>query len=396
MRKPFLSIAILSAAVLAGSAFPTNRQEAVKSRAYVGHENDLDVRNLAQAYPKTAGTRLDDCLTCHRSGVAKTDTAGEFSPCGYCHLIPFPNAKYATGLPGDYRGTLNPYGLAYAKAGRSVEALKTIAGSDSDGDGASNAAEIAGLRLPGDPASRPGQPLAPAVTLDWERIISLPSTAQFTLMNAPRDQYDDYALYRGVSVRELLATARVDLSGAAGITVFAPDGYAFDFSMDEIQEPFPKGYFYNGPRSIRDEAAAFVRYPDALPPGLFDGKEIPEAPRLLLAYERDRKPLAPSAYEKGTGKLTGEGPFRLVKPMKDLGGDPLRPGRPDRSVTAVVFGDGWDYVLAIDHNAGACVRGACVIRVNPMPSGYEDYDWKSGWPLVAARKLVIYGRGVHN
>jgi len=125
-------------------------QEAVKSRAYVGHENDQDIRNFVQAYPLAAGTRLDDCLTCHRSGVANTDTAREFSPCGYCHLIPFPNPRYATGLPGGYQGTLNVYGLAYEKAGRTVGALEAIAGADADGDGASNAAEIAALRHPGE------------------------------------------------------------------------------------------------------------------------------------------------------------------------------------------------------------------------------------------------------
>jgi hypothetical protein len=59
-----------------------------------------------------------------------------------------------------------------------------------------------------------------------------------------------------------------------------------------------------------------------------------------------------------------------------------------------VFGDGWDFVPGMDHNAGACVRGACVIRVNPMPAGYEEYDWKNGWPLIGEKKVVIYGRAV--
>ena len=71
-----------------------------------------------------------------------------------------------------------------------------------------------------------------------------------------------------------------------------------------------------------------------------------------------------------------------------------RPGRPDRSVNAKNYGDGWDYSERIDHNAGAGARGACVIRVNPMPEGYEEYDWKNGWPLIGEKKVVIYGRGV--
>ena len=49
---------------------------------------------------------------------------------------------------------------------------------------------------------------------------------------------------------------------------------------------------------------------------------------------------------------------------------------------------------AIDHNAGACVRGACVLRVNPLPAGVEEYDWKNGWPLIADRTIMIYGHGV--
>ena len=259
MRKYLILSALLSGAVvLAAMTFQAGRQEAVKSRAYVGHENDQDVRNFVRAYPKAAGTRLDDCVLCHRAGVTDTDTAREFSACGYCHLIPFPNPRYATGLPGDYRGTLNAYGLAYVDAGRTAEALKAIAAADSDGDGASNAAEIAGLRHPGDPASRPGQTIAPSVTLTWDQITALPSTTQFMLMNAPRDQFDDYVLYRGVGVRELFEAAKVDLSGAAGITVFAPDGYAFDYALDELHRSFPKGVFYEGPRSIKDKAA-FVR-----------------------------------------------------------------------------------------------------------------------------------------
>jgi hypothetical protein len=81
-------------------------------------------------------------------------------------------------------------------------------------------------------------------------------------------------------------------------------------------------------------------------------------------------------------------------PQKHVMGDRQRPGRPDRSVNAKTYGDGWDYSDRIDHNAGAGARGACVIRVNPMPAGYEEYDWKNGWPLIGDKKVVIYGRGV--
>jgi hypothetical protein len=29
-----------------------------------------------------------------------------------------------------------------------------------------------------------------------------------------------------------------------------------------------------------------------------------------------------------------------------------------------------------------------------MPSGFEEYDWKNGWPLIRDRKIVVFGRGL--
>jgi len=369
-------------------------QKTVSSRAYVGHESDRDINNFIQQYPAAAGTRLDDCQTCHRGGVKGTDTEREFSPCGYCHLLKYPNPRYKTGVPADYESTLNAYGLAYKKAGRTAEALAAIAKLDSDGDGFSNETEIAALRYPGDAASRPGQPLAPFVTLSGDDLRRLPAVKQFMLMNTTKEPMDDYATYTGVKIADLLAAAGVDLKGVEGITVFAPDGYSIDCPIEEIIRPFPKGFFYAGPAAFKNTDRAFVKYPEKLPSGLGDGREIPTVPWLILAFEREGKPLDTSIYEKGTGRLRGEGPFRLIKPQRDLLGDPSKPGRPDRSAKAKTFGDGWDFSPKIDHNAGACVRGACVIRVNPAPEGFEEYDWKNGWPLILEKKVVVYGRGV--
>jgi hypothetical protein len=369
-------------------------QEKIASRAYVGHENDRDIGNFIRQFPKAAGSRLDDCQTCHRGGVKGTDTEREFNPCGYCHLLEYPNPKYKTGVPPDFKGTLNVFGLAYEKAGRTAEALADIAGQDADGDGFPNGAEIAELRYPGDPGSRPGQPLAPVVFLSEADIRKLPERSQFMLMNATKEWTDDYVTYGGVRVADVLAAAGVNLEGAAGITVFAPDGYSVEYTIEDINRPFPQGYFYGGPAAFKDGESAFVRYPAAAPTGVEDGKEIPGEPWLLLAFERGGERLDDSSYEKGTGRLAGEGPFRLVKPQRDLNGDPARPGRPDRSVKAKTYGDGWDFNAAIDHNAGACVRGACVIRVNPAPAGFEEYDWKNGWPLIRDRRIAVYGHGV--
>jgi hypothetical protein len=389
---------IISAALVAGSTAwlvrPGSAQKDVSSRAYVGHANDADIQGFIKHYPAAAGTRLDDCQTCHRGGIKGADTEREYSPCGYCHLLVYPNARYKTGVPQTMTDTLNGYGLAYKKAGRSAKAFAAIEAQDSDGDGAPNGAEIAGLRNPGDPASRPGLPQAATITLGWDEIRRLPAQSQLMLMNTTKEPTDDYVDYKGVRIIDLLSAAKIYLAGITGITVFAPDGYSIDYSLDDIRTPFPRGVFYAAPGGFAGTDKAFVKYPDEIPLTIKDGQPIPGDPWLLLAYERGGRPLDPSSYEVGTGRLTGEGPYRLIKPQRDLMGDPHKPGRPDRSQKSGTFGDGWDFGPAIDHNAGACIRGACVIRINPMPEGYEEYDWKNGWPLIGDKKIVIYGCGI--
>lgn len=394
-RRCALIIAALAAVGLAGRFAATAlSQEPVSSRAYVGHENDADMKGFIQQYPQAAGTRLDDCQTCHRGGVKGTDTEREYSPCGYCHLLIYPNARYATGVPKTATDTLNAYGRDYLKAGRKPEAFMAIDAWDSDGDGTPNGSEVADLRNPGDAASRPGLPQAATIVFGWDEIKRLPVQTQFMLLNTTKEPTDHYVVYTGVRVLDLLSAAKVFMTGVTGITVFAPDGYSVDCSVKDIIAPFPRGYYYAAPRAFEGTERAFVKYPQTLPAGLMDGKRIPGEPWLLLAYARDGAPLDPSVYEKGTGRLAGEGPYRLVKPQRDLEGDPKRPGRPDRFQKSKVFGDGWDFGPGIDHNAGACIRGACVIRVNPMPAGYEEFDGKNGWPLVGDKKIVIYGYGI--
>ena len=366
----------------------------VSSRAYSGHQNDADANHFVQVFQKTVGTRLDDCQTCHRAGVAGTDTEKEYNACGYCHLREFPNPKYRTGVPKNFEETLNAFGLAYKKAGRNATALRIIAEQDSDGDGHSNRKEIEALRYPGDPASKPGQALAPVYTFTFDRIKALPVHEQFLLMNATKQKNDEYAFYKGALVKDLLAATGIKPAGATGITVFAPDGFSVDYSMEEILKPFPKGFFYLEPKSIQDPEAQFVVYPNRLPEGLTDKGEIANPLWLQVAYMRDGQALSKAIYEKGSGLLQGEGPFRLIIPQRNPAGDPAKPGRPDRSIKSKVYGDGWDYNNSIDHNSGNAVRGMCVIRVNPMPVGYEEYDWKNGWSLIEDRKIIVYGYGI--
>ncbi len=395
MRKGFAIFTLLAIALgLGWSIYAKDPAPAVKSRAYVGHANDQDVQNFVAQYPKAAGTRLDDCQTCHRSGIAGTDTEREYSSCNYCHLLQYSNPKYKTGVPKNYEDTLNAYGAEYKRRGRTVEALAAIANLDLDGDQYTSGQEIADFRYPGDSASRPGQPMAPFVTLGWKDLQKLPNYRQFMLMNTTSEPFDDYASYEGIRVQDVLRAAGVDLSGATGITVFAPDGYNTDFAIEDISGPYPKPYFYAAAGNIKDAEKMLARYPAKIPAGIQDGRQVPMAPWLLLALKRDGKPLDIAQYEKGTGRMTGEGPYRLIKPQRNVAGDATKPGRPDRSIKAKTFGDGWDFSKELDHNAGSCVRGTTVIRINPMPAGFEEYDWKNGWPLVADKKIVIFGRGV--
>jgi hypothetical protein len=368
----------------------------ISSLSYRGHENNTDSNHLVAVYPALVGTRLDDCQTCHTGGtVTHADRrTSDLAPCGYCHLLQNPDKRVVAGAPLNYEGTLNPYGLAYKTSGRDQSALRAIANLDSDGDTYANLTEVNDLRYPGDPASKPGQPVAPVRTFEMTGLLALEAHTQFLLMNTTKQQLDSYATYRGVTVANLLAAAGVDLRGVTGISVIAPDGYAQDIDLDVIGTPYPAGLYYahlDG-GSFDDPAQGFVEYPpeDQMPAGLTDGGRIPGEQWLLFAYERDGGPMDESYLDATTGRLEGEGPYRLVAPQET-------PGAPDRgsSYSPTPYGDGYDYDSHKDHNAGSGVRGAVAIRINPMPAGYEEFDWKNGgYALVDKRQVIIYGSGV--
>ena len=377
---------ITLAAVIFLTLSVANAQQISSSRAYTGHETDLDANNLARAYPSIIGTRLDDCQTCHRAGVEGTDTAQVYNACGYCHLIPFPEKRYLTGVPQDFRDTLNNYGRAYDHAGRTKAALKAIENLDTDSDGHTNREEIVDSRYPGDSTSKPGQPLTPFLSVEWDSIISLPTHEQSLLINTNKQQFDDYILFSGVKVKDLLDAAGVDLQGATGITVFAPDGYSQDFSLEEVLYEFPRGTYYHVP-DFDDPEQRFVTYPSPLPKGWKDGETIPDPLWLMIAHSCQGEILPPSHYEAKTGRLSGSGPYRIIAPQN-------RPGRPDRGSKSKRYNDRWDFDESLDHNAGKGVRGVCVIRINPVPQGYEEYDWRNGWSLVQDKKIIVYGHSV--
>jgi hypothetical protein len=397
----FATIGIVAAAACSsdsGSDDPGTHTPLNSSHAYKGHENEQDTNAFVTAFPSALGTRLDDCQTCHAGATFTYDSGGTTSTtrknaCDTCHLILHPDTSFIEPQPTKYADTLNPFGLAYAAGGRSADALGAIAPEDSDGDGFSNQDEIDALKYPGDPASKPGQPAAPSKVFTMDALKAMASHSEFLLSNSNKQQYDNYATYVGVTVRDLLTAAGVDPSDPAieGITVIAPDGYLKDFPVEQINQAFPAGLFYAGlDTGTLGPECGFVQYPDALPAGAMDGAPIPDEQWLMLAYERDGLALDPSNLDVTSGKINGEGPLRIVVPQST-------PGKPDRGsqYSPTSCSDGNDYDDAKDHNAGAMVRGVVAIRVNPLPDGFEDFDYANGgWAYVDSQSVLVYGHGI--
>jgi hypothetical protein len=203
MRTPTGISALVAAALLAACGSSKTDQVVVSSRAYKGHESEKDTTNLVNAYPKAVGTRVDDCQTCHTSGTLTPTGAGAAitkNACDFCHLIQHPLTGY-TGQPAAYADTLNVYGAAYKAGGRTKDALLALDAQDSDGDGSANGAEIAEVKYPGDPASKPGQPNAPQKIFTLAELEALTAHSEFLLANSTKQQFDDYATYNLLSAR---------------------------------------------------------------------------------------------------------------------------------------------------------------------------------------------------
>jgi hypothetical protein len=342
--------------------------------AYSAHQNDQDVNNFLAVYPFAKSTKLDDCSLCHPGGKIGGKS---FGSCDYCHQTYGLQAPHGP-VP------LNPFGEAYKNAGGTVDALRTIESSDSDGDTYTNIVEIQSLAFPGDPSDIPGLKPAPAIVLNQERILQLPSYSEFLLLNASKST-DWYARYRGVKIKDLLRYAGVRPE-ATHITVFAPDGFSQTFPIDvedpqtppiqyDVMGPYPYGSYYEG--------LDYVNY-SFLPFNLVNGNQIPDKLYMLLAYFRNGDPLTKGklVLDPTTGKSTldGEGPYRLIPPQK-IAGSPDQPSNVSPT----------NYDPNKDHNAGFSARSVTAIRVEPLP-GTTDFNWKEGgWNLVDQGKLVIYG-----
>jgi hypothetical protein len=373
--------------------------------AYSAHQNDQDINNFLTVYPFAKSTKLDDCALCHKPGKIGSKYYGS---CDYCHQT------YKTQPPhpeGSILLTLNSYGLAYNGAGRTKDALKAIESSNSDAsddlgtdssgnkipnkDTYTNIEEIQALTFPGDARDYPGLIPAPAIGMNLERLLKLPSYSELLLLNASNSR-DFYARYRGVKILDLLKHAGISKK-ATQITVYSPDGFSQVFPIDapdpqapssdpgtqsniqyDVAGPYPYGTYYEG--------LDFVDY-GIIPACLDNGERIPDKLYMLLAYLRDGDPLTPGKINPTTLSLDGEGPYRLIPPQKIA-------GSPDRSCRAGTpqVGDGLDCIRSKDHNAGFSARTVAAIRVDPLPDGTSDFNWyEGGWNLVDRAKLVIYG-----
>lgn len=126
------SIIILSAAVVLAASVTGAQANSTWSNAF------------GAAYPAADGSRIDTCALCHTAAPA-----------------------------------LNPYGASYAIFGHSFTA---VAAGDADGDGFSNAVEIAALSFPGDSTDRPA-PSGPDTTAPTVTGFSIPAAA--TTLSVP-------------------------------------------------------------------------------------------------------------------------------------------------------------------------------------------------------------------
>ena len=357
------------------------------------HGGDTDSGVAATVYPGTQDTKLDSCALCHSGGEyeKKPGKWVSLGSCQWCHY------EFGYDGSGDIDATLNDYGRDYLNNGRNAAALSAIKGVDSDGDGYSNADEIAAIRFPGDPGDDPSKVPAPHRVYARDDLECLPQHVQFMLMNTHKSG-DFYAQYGGVVMADLLEDAGI-LAAAESIEVFAPDGWSQYHPLDPDEDglfyyvygAYPEALFHYDQEADVDmnTEEGWCDYSAASCAGRNHGDEIvvENGLQMLLAITREGDYLSDGELN-AENKLDGEGPFRVVPPQ-------LLPGPPDQSS----YLDGPDYKWPFDeaeeytgHNAGFATRSATIIKVNPLPEGTTDIDTaEAGWNYVDEKKIVIYG-----
>jgi hypothetical protein len=358
------------------------------------HNGDIDSVNFRTAYPDKVGTKLDSCTLCHTGGSytsgGKTTILGS---CQWCHYI----TNYGADATANLQETLNPYGNDYLNNGRSEAAIVDIADMDSDGDGYSNAVEIAAVRYPGDPNDDPTKVPAPSKVYSLKQIEAMPQHVQFLLLNASKST-DTYAQYSGPTMERLLK--HLVLPSATRVTVYSPDGFSqthpFDYdstlNVYYVNGTYPSAtYFYNAQADVAvNQSTGWCDYSSPFAKGRTNGDAIdnPGGLRMILAIKRDGVYLTPGVLDS-SNKLGGEGPYRVVPPQKVV-------GPPDQRSNAANATDPdvwvWPYQPNGDHNAGFSTRSTTMLRVEPLPPGTTDIDTlEAGWNYIDSGNIVVYG-----
>ena len=355
--------------------------------AYYAAHKDKDSAGVLETYPALTGTALDDCALCHRGGDAPLPGDPEQKPvkagtCEHCHYVMWTQERHV-GL------TLNAYGHDYLKAGADTAALKIIEGMDSDGDGVSNAEEIKSLTQPGDPDSLPHLPPAPSkiFTLDELKQSGIPVQDQTIFVNVTKSREgDSYRTYKGFLLKDVL-----DLAGAKADSVtveaISVDAYARSLTYSQLGETYAQAPPMFGFSKDDLSECGWVKYEA---PGLAEGVPLPDA-NILLAFSMQGSEYGPAEYDRAEGRLKGYGPFRLVAPQM------INPGPPDNSSKATpeceaLVPDEYNYHHDYEKNSDYCVKSVIAIRVNPMPPGTSEPDWRSqAIDFLNSGKIIVYG-----
>jgi hypothetical protein len=350
------------------------------------HEGEMDAGRFLAVYPEKAGAKLDHCSLCHTGGKdAKNNSLGS---CQYCHY------KYGYDGHGNIADTLNGYGKDYLNYGRSSQAIRDIAGLDSDGDTYSNINEINADRFPGDSSDDPSKVPAPFRVYTRAQLEAMSCHTEFLLLNTSRSG-DFYAEYSGIPMEELLKDAGMD-ANATAIRVYAPDGFATDHPLDpdpaaniyHVRGIYPEAvYEYNDEADqAKNPVSGWCDYraPSCKGRNHLDPIVVPGGLKMILAYKREGAYLDPGVLNL-SNKLDGEGPLRVVPPQKV-------PCPPDQLSTSSIQNVVWPYVSTADHNAGFSSRSVTIIKVLPLPAGTTDINvYEAGWNYVDQNKIVIYG-----
>jgi hypothetical protein len=196
---------------------------------------------------------------------------------------------------------------------------------------------------------------------------------------------DSYFRYRGYLLSDILRIAGMK-KNATSVDVISIDGFTHTFDVALLKKTFKQAAPVFGLDKETLGDCGWVRYA----PGLRKGAKLPAA-NALLTFEMNGVEYDPGNLDPKTGKLTGSGPFRIVAPQM------INPGPPDLSrmadaacvdKTPVKFRFNDKY----EKNSDYCVKTVVAIRVNPMPKGKSDFDWKrKADELIAGKKIVVFG-----